>query len=329
LKTFSEMSPKLWETLMYMAFKYIENEEVKSHYIIASILYNSIIKVIPLDSDEKHLMNIALVQFHYGKAVQSYLSNYQLALSLLLESLSIFEKINKQDSELGLQIKYYLGNLYDDMGMVEECISVLMDVLNKQQKLYPEENSFIARTYNCLGIAEDNRGNLKPAKEFYQKAYSIFTYLSFGVETVDSVKVLNNLAGIYYKWEDYNNCIKYYTKVLEVYLNKFGQNSTNVAVTYNNLGNCFFMINDFNKALYYLKKSQEIFTKNLGNGHLQTAMCCKNLGDLYLNIEDKKNALENYLNCINTIKEKHGENHDLYITTLSKIKKLQHNKNSF
>jgi tetratricopeptide (TPR) repeat protein len=96
---------------------------------------------------------------------------------LFLESLSILEKINENNSKIGIQIKFFLGSLYDDMGKHEECIEILKDVLESQIKSYGEEHIFTARTINCLGIAEDNRGDLKKAREYYNKAYSIFKNL--------------------------------------------------------------------------------------------------------------------------------------------------------
>lgn len=304
---------------MIIAFKLLENDDVKTHYIFSNILYTTVDKVFPNSS-----MNTALAKFHYGKCMKDYSSNYSLSLNLFLESLKLIEKADQEDSKIGLQVKFFLGSLYDDMGMVEESITTLREVLKKQIEIYTEENIFTARTYNCLGISEDNRANLRQAKEYYQKAYGIFKHLSYGQETIDSVKVLNNIAGIYYKWEDYGNCVKYYLKVLEVYLAKFNENYIYVAMTYNNLGNCYIMLDNSDKALYYLKKSLAIFKQNLGDSHPQTAMTFKNLGDVYLNIKDSKNALEMYNNCINTFLEKFGEDNDLYISTLSKIKKLKH-----
>jgi len=312
------ISKNLWDTLMIIAFKHLENDDLKSHYALSSILYTSVDKIY---SD--NILNIALAKFHYAKCMKDYSCNYSLSLNLFLESINLLEKVNEADSKIGIQVKFFLGNLYTDMGMSDESIAILRDVLNKQINLFTEQHSFTARTYNCLGIAEDNRCNYRQAREYYQKSYTIFKLLSYGLETIDSAKVLNNLAGIYFKWDDFTSSIKFYLKVLEVYLNKYGENCSYVGVTYYNLGNCYLMINNDDKAMEYLKKSKEIFTKELGASHPQTAMSCKNLGDLYYTLNEDKNALELYSQCINTFLEKFGEDHDLYVTTLAKIKKLK------
>jgi hypothetical protein len=318
LEIYDNISPTLFEALTCIAFELLENDDIKSHYIFTNILYSTIDK-----TKANNTKNLGIAKFHYAMSMKDYCNNYSLSLNLFLESIALIDKAGEGDTQLGVQIKYYLGNLYDDMGMCDESIKLLREVLDKQKGLYGEEHIYTARTYNCLGIAEDNRGNLRQAKDYYQKAYGIFKYLSFGLETIDSVKVLNNLAGIFYKWEDYSNCVKYYMTVLDVYKNKYGETNSNIGVTYNNLSNCYSMLDNNDKALFYLKKSVEIFNSVLGSSHIQTAMAYKNLGDLYLNMEDKKNSLEMFTKCVDTFLEKFGEDNDLYISTLSKIKKIK------
>jgi tetratricopeptide (TPR) repeat protein len=297
----------------------LETDEIKSHYHVSNIIYSTVEKVANSET------NLAMAKFHYGISMKDYSSNYSVALNLLLESIKLIEKNEQSLTKNGILIKYYLGNLYDDMEMVEESLETLNKVLEDLLKLYEgdENNILIGRTYNCIGISEDNRGNLKVAKENYNKAYKIFKHLSYGLETCDSAKALNNLAGIYYKWEDFEICIKFYITVLEVYQNKYGNSSAYVGMTYNNLGNCYMMLDNSEKALFYLRKALEIFNNTLGQSHIQTAMVYKNLGDLYMSLNDKKNSLDMFKLCVDTFLEKYGQDSNMYISTLSKIFKLK------
>lgn len=319
LEPFEKISANLWESLMLLAFKFLENDDIKNHYLISKILYNSYDKVIKDKS-----INVALAKFHFAKSQKDYNSNYTLSLNLFNESLDLIKFLGEANTQLGLTVKFYLGTLYDDMGMYDESVDILLDVLQNQIKIFSnEENIFVARTYNCLGIAEDNRGNLRPAREYYQKSYRIFKVLSYGIETVDSAKVLNNLAGIYYRWEDFTTSLKLYNIVLDVYEKKFGNSNNYVAITYNNIGNCYQMLGDNKKALFYLNKALENFIELFGQSHPQTAMSYKNLGDLYLNLNEKKKALEMFSSCVNVFKDKYGEDNDTYLSTLGKIRKLK------
>lgn len=320
LEPFENISLNLWECLMSIAFKYLEKDEIKSHYLISKILYHTYDKII-----EEKTINYALAKFHFAKSQKDFNSNFNLSYQLFNESLGIVKQLGEENTKIGLTIKYFLGTLYDDMGMYDESIELLRDVLQNQIKIFSEENFFVAKTYNCLGIAEDNRGNLKPAREYYQKSYKIFKILSFGMETVDSVKVLNNLAGIYYRWEDYSTSLKLYSIVLDTYEKKYGIINNFVAITYNNIGNCYQMLGDIKKALFYLQKALGNSIESFGQNHPQTAMTYKNLGDLYLNMDDKKKSLEMFHSCVNIFKEKYGEENEIYLSTLGKIIKLKKN----
>jgi tetratricopeptide (TPR) repeat protein len=318
LEPFEKISNCLWECFMLLAFKYMENEDIKNHHLISKIIYFSYDKVI-----KENTINIALAKFHFAKTQKDFYSNFTLSLKLFNESISLLKFLNEENTKLGLTVKFYLGGLYDDMGMYDESLEILSEVKNEQIKIFTEENILVARTYNFMGIAEDNRGNLKPAREFYQKSYKIFKNLSYGLETVDSVKVLNNLAGIYYRWEDFTTSLKLYIIVLEVYENKFGMMNNYVGITFNNIGNCHEMMGDNKKASFCLSKALEIFIELFGERHPQSAMCYKNLGDLNMSLCNFRKALEMFLNCIDVFKEKYGEYNDVYLNTLCKIKKLK------
>ncbi len=319
LEPFEKISTSLWESLMLLAFKFLENDDIKDHYLISKILYNNYDKII-----EDRSINVALAKFHFAKSQKDYSSNFSLSLNLFNESLDLIKSLGEANTQLGLTVKFYLGTLYDDMGMYDGSVDILLDVLQNQIKIFTnEENIFVARSYNCLGIAEDNRGNLRPAREYYQKAYRIFKVLSFGIETVDSVKVLNNLAGIYYRWEDFMTSLKLYNIVFDVYEKKYGNSNNYVAITYNNIGNCYQMLGDNKKALFFLNKALDNFCELFGQSHPQTAMTCKNLGDLYLNLNQKNKALEMFNDCVNVFKDKYGEDNDIYLSTVGKIRKLK------
>ncbi len=312
-----KISENLWEALLNIAYNCLENDEIKTHQVVATIIYNTVEKVYP-----ENLSKLAIAKFHYAKSIKDYSCNFSLSLNLFLEALAIFEKLNESKSKLCIQVKFFLGGLLDDMGRHEESIEILKEVLTSQINIYTENHCFTARTYNCLGIAEDNRGNYKIAKDYYNKAYLIFKNISFGLETTDCAKVLNNLAGIYFKWEDWITSIKLYLKVLEVYSGRYGDSSSYLAMTQYNLGNCYLMLDNLEKAREAFMTALNIFKKELGHCHAQTAMCMKTLGDVYYSLEDDRNALDLYKQCVNIFLEKYGDDNDMYISTLSKIQKL-------
>lgn len=293
-------------------------EDIKKHYQLTKILKRNVERIYP-NNELKH----ALVKFHMAKSLKDFQDNYSQALTLFQEADKQLEKIGMQDSKISLQIKFFIGNLYDDLNQSEESIKILNYVLTKQILVYGEDHSLTGRTYNCLGIAEENRSNLKIAREYYQRSYQIFKKIFGGIETIDSAKAMNNLAGIFYKWENYNVCLNLYKKVLEIYKYCLGDNNKFVAITFNNLGNCSIMLGEDDKALVYFTKAVDLSMSIFGVNHHQTATAQKNLGDAYALSGDKKNAEVMYNNCVNTFLQIYGEDNDMYLLTLAKLKKIK------
>jgi len=315
---FLGMSEVLWEVLMCLAFRLLENEEYKNHSIIANTLNIFYDKIFPNNE-----IKLAITKYHFSKSIKEYKGNYNSSLNMVEEAISLMNKNNQIDNPLCLQMRFFYGNLLDELGKHDDSINELSSLLKVQIKLYTENHILPARTFNCLGIAEDNRSNYKQAKEYYEKSLSILHILYNDTENMDLAKVLNNLAGIYYKWEDFTYSCKLYLKVLNIYKKFFDENNLSMAIIYNNLGNCFTMLCDNKKSLDYLKKASDIFASNLGISHPQTAMTNKNLGDLYLNYDKKELAKEKYELCVNTFLEVYGEDSDFYISTSNKLKKLK------
>ena len=213
-KDFNSINEKTFEALLCYNFRLVEMEDIKKHYQLTKILKRNVERIYP-NNELKHV----LVKFHMAKSLKDFQDNYSQALTLFQEADKQLEKIGMQDSKISLQIKFFIGNLYDDLNQSEESIKILNYVLTKQILVYGEDHSLTGRTYNCLGIAEENRSNLKIAREYYQRSYQIFKKIFGGIETIDSAKAMNNLAGIFYKWENYNVCLNLYKKVLEIYKN--------------------------------------------------------------------------------------------------------------
>ena len=233
------------------------------------------------------------------------------------------QKNNHCKNPMCLQMRFFYGNLLDELGRHNESIENLLELLKDQIIIYSENHLLPARTYNCLGIAEDNRSNYKEAKNYYEKSLTILQIIFKDSDSMDMAKVLNNLAGIYYKWEDFEYSCKFYLKVMKIYKNYYDEFNVSLAIIYNNLGNCFTMLSDYKKALEYLSKAADNFASNLGINNPQTAMTNKNLGDLYFNTGKKDLAKEKYELCLTTFLEVYGEDSDFYITTLNKLKKLK------
>jgi tetratricopeptide (TPR) repeat protein len=315
------ISDMLWNSLMYLAFRLLDKDEVKLHYIVSFLIFKS--SLLPHFSND--VIKQAYSLFHFALAVKNKNSDYSSALEMLFQSSRILN-INSSDlmknTGLHIQIKYYIGCIYDDIGDTEESIKVLEEVLVLQKKFYEKENIILAKTYNLLGVCEDNRKNLKKAIEYYNKAISIYKNEGhIEEESIEIAKSLSNIAGIYYVWEDFSKAASIYEKVLKVYQSYQSMNNVNIGMTCNNLGNVYSILGEFDKAERYYNKALGIYIESYDSEHIQIGLLYKNMGDLMLNMNRTSLSIEYFEKCLKIIYSKLGEDSDLYITTKNKIKK--------
>lgn len=313
----SNISHCAWNTLMCLAFKLLDHESFKNHHIASYILYYSVEHLFSNDKSK-----LAYAQFHYGISLKEFHCNFEKGLSLLEECVSHLFSLGQLHSKLGILAKYYIGNILDDLGETEKSIEILKEVLDLQKKTFDDDESvIIGKTYNCLGICEDNRKNFKIAMEHYAKSFQILNKCQASSETPEIAKVLNNMAGIFYNWENYEKSWSYYMKVCKIYSKAFGDNSTQVATSYNNLGNVSICLGKNEEAESYYKQSIYLYRQLLEPSHIQLGMVYKNLADLY-NISNRaKEATELYEASLSIFKDKLGIESEMYISTKNKLSK--------
>jgi tetratricopeptide (TPR) repeat protein/CHAT domain-containing protein len=209
----------------------------------------------------------------YGILGDSYykMSNYNQAIEWLNKAI-----------ELGLvdAVAYgILGHSYREKSDYDQAIKCY----NKAIELGLEDVDFIARVYNNLGYAHQEKPDydLDLAIDCYNKAIEL---------DPEYASPYNGLGVVYYKKTDYNQAIKYYNTAIEL-------DPENVMV-YNNLGNAYQdkPDSDFNLAIEYYNKAIELDPEyaNAYNG----------LGNVYYKKSDYNQAITYYKTAI----EKDGAN---------------------
>lgn len=320
------ISMNSFNALTCLAFKVLDEEKIKIHYNVSSLLY----KIYTTLSFNDNLKE-AYCLFHYGVAVKDYSSDYKLSLDILTKCTSLLHSSGQSNTKIGVQSKYYYGCLLDEMGEHDKAFNILNDVLKSQINLHSDKRGdneflisrdFIAKTYNCLGICEDNRRNLKSALFYYNKAYDLFKKISEGVETTDCGKALNNIAGIFYNWEDYKKSYDLYLRVLNIHIQFYGEIHMYTAMTYNNLANTLVCLNDYSQAEKYFLKSIKTYRDVLGSKNIQAGMALKNLGDMFFYQEKYKESLK-YLNeSLEILIENLEEDNDTILSIKNKLRKI-------
>ncbi|MDI1316019.1 response regulator [Flavobacterium sp.] len=149
------------------------------------------------------------------------------------------------------------------------------------------DNSFIAQSYNTIGVIYNECSDTKKAIEFYEKALKY-------AKKADKDKLYNwiygNLGSVYY----FNNIdvkkgITYYKKAL-LYADKL-KDSTDIKYTRINIAGAYFAIDNYEEGNSYINP---IKNEVLTNGSEENKMSMNLLLGIYATNSDKKSEAERY-----------------------------------
>ena len=159
------------------------------------------------------------------------------------------------------------------------------------------DNSYIAQSYNTIGVIYNECSDAKKAISFYEKA------LSYAKKT-NKDKLYNwiygNLGSAYYFNDiDVPKGISYYKKALE-YAVKIND-STEIINTKMNIVSAYFAIDKYEEGNQYLK---DIQVKVLDHGSEETKMRMNSLLGIYTSNHNKKTEAERYFALAESIAKK-------------------------
>ena len=138
----------------------------------------------------------------------------------------------------------------------------------------------MAASYNNLGLVLQDQGDLKGAKEYYEKALKI-KIACYGTENHTNVAdSYNNLGNVLRDQGDLKGAKEYYEKALKIKIACYGtEKHTVVANSYNNLGLVLKAQGDLKLAKEYYEKALKIKIACYGTEeHTDVAASYNNLG---------------------------------------------------
>ncbi|MES2409809.1 MAG: tetratricopeptide repeat protein, partial [Bacteroidota bacterium] len=149
------------------------------------------------------------------------------------------------------------------------------------------DNSYIAQSYNTIGVIYNECSDSKKAIGFYEKAL-------FYAKKTNKDKLYNwiygNLGSVYYYNDiDVAKGINYYKKALK-YAEKI-KDSTDIKNTKMNIASAYFAIDKFDEGNLYLKDIQENVLKD---GDQEIRMRMNSLLGIYATNHNKKAEAEQY-----------------------------------
>jgi len=149
------------------------------------------------------------------------------------------------------------------------------------------DDSYIAQSYNTLGVIYNECSDSKKAIEFYFKALS-------HAKKTNKVKLLNWIYGnigsvYYYNLNEVPKGLNYYKKAL--YYAEKSKDSTDIINTKMNIVSAYYAINKYDEGNLYLKGIQKHVEKN---GDKENKMILASLLGTYATSHNKKSEAEQY-----------------------------------
>jgi signal transduction histidine kinase len=211
----------------------------------------------------------------------SFLSNYDIALSQSFEALNLFQKIKDKYGESS--VLNAIGNVYNRLGNYSEALEYYSKGLKIQQEIEHKQGE--AYTLNNIGNVYHGMGDYAKALECHLKSLKI----KEDIEDFQGQSAsLNNIGIVYEKLCDYPSALEYYVKSLkirETIGDKYGE-----AATLANIGNIHKMLGNYQNALDYYFKSLKMF-EDVGDRQSQV-ISLNNIGGVYNKLEGYANALD-------------------------------------
>lgn len=191
------------------------------------------------------------------------------AKSTLLKALELFYHVNYTK---GIAVSYNaLGIVEAKQAKYKQATSYFLRALNINEKI--KDTIGVLQSYTSLGAVNSQL-------EEYDKSYKyLYKALSFVKDsnTYGYCNIINNIATLYAKQEDYKNALSYFVKSYNV-AEKL-ENPPLLTTLNTNIANCYANLNQKEKALLYYNKALQI--SNTYNMPEEQARLIYNIALLY------------------------------------------------
>lgn len=212
---------------------------------------------------------------------QRNMGNFQVALDLQKQSLSIFDSLGRKENSF--KMLNSMGSTLYSMNRSDEARTAYEKVLayaresgNKKLQASVEAN---------LGLVFDRLEENERAIEHYNKGIRLYEELG---DQGSVARNLDNKGGLYIKTGEYVKALDCLLRALSV--NELLKKQRATAQTYTNIGLVYVGLSDHDKAVSYLSKALEIYRK-MGD-QFNTAGVLSNLGVTYKGMGRTEQALE-------------------------------------
>ena len=201
------------------------------------------------------------------------------------------------------------GQVYERIGKYSQAEGFHKKALMIRKKIFDEDHTDIASSYNNLASVYSSLGKYNQAKKLHEKALVIWKKIN-GEDHVDVATGYNNLASVYHSLGKYNEAKELCEKALTIRKKIFDEDHVDIASSYNNLATAYFDLQEYNKAKELYEEALMIRKKIFDEDHADIASSYNNLALVYGSLGEYNQAKELYEKALVITKKIFGENHD-------------------
>ena len=200
------------------------------------------------------------------------------------------------------------GQVYSRIGKYSQAEGFHKKALMIRKKIFDEDHTDVATSYNNLATVYSSLGEYNQAKELHEKALVIRKKI-FDEDHADIASSYNNLASVYSSLGEYNQAKELHEKALVIWKKINGEDHVDVATGYNNLATVYHSLGKYNQAKELYEKALVITKKTFDEDHVDVATGYNNLATVYHSLGKYNQAKELYEKALMIRKKIFDEDH--------------------
>ncbi len=266
------MKKFLWLLLFVPLFSFAQNSN-----------YTTIDSLLKLT--QKSQVDSTLADLHNQISYNYIYQNADSGIVFAKKGLAIAQKINWQKGIGDAYLK--MGSHYISKGYYDSAVTVFNEAIKKFTDI--NDNFFIARVQNQLGILKGNKGNYLEALDYFFKALAVFETSTNSNAKSSLAGVYENIGTIYNFTENYDKAIVYLQKAITV-LQQQKNKQSEIALNYTNIGTVYQKQHNTTKAIEAFEKANTILINHKDN--FAIAFLNSSWATTYLNNRDFEKSIE-------------------------------------
>ncbi len=163
-----------------------------------------------------------------------------------------------------------------------------LEIVNK----YIHNDQILSATFNQLSFAYKHKSDFNKALEIAYKSSSI---LGNDKNDLSKAEVYLLLEGIFLELSEFDSCLAYNKKAIDIIFRKSGKDDPKIGSAYNDMALAYEGMGDYDKALEYYFKVLPLKIKINGEMHKDISNLYNNIGADYFYKGENDLALEYYL----------------------------------